>query len=136
MKVKIIDPKHPCFGQELEGGVVYLDYYHIGGRPDLYQVKTPEGRIYQLLTDQIDAEHHEAQRLQWEIERIGANVGDTVLITRLGSGGHKAGFDFSVPHVITKIDGSGHVEFDDRAAYGFRPDVKVISQGGASVERM
>ncbi|RTZ38186.1 hypothetical protein EJ573_03010 [Paenibacillus polymyxa] len=134
MKVKIIDPQHPCFGQELEGGIIYFDYYHRGGRPDLYQVKTPEGKIYRLLTDQIDEDHYEAQEVAREIERIGAKVGDTVLITRLGSGGSKAGFDFSVPHVITKIDGSGHVEFDDRAAYGFRPDVQVVSQGGGKGE--
>lgn len=126
MKVKIIDPKHPCFGQELEGGIIYFDYYHRGGRPDLYQVKTAEGEIYRLLTDQIDAAHYEAQEIARETARIGASVGDTVLITRLGSGSQKAGFDFSIPHIITKIDSSGHVEFDDGAACGFRPDVQVI----------
>ncbi|MEC0167399.1 hypothetical protein [Paenibacillus graminis] len=131
MKVKIIDPNHPCFGQELEGSIIYYDIYHRGGRPDLYQVKTPEGRIYRLLTDQIDEAHYNAQEIAEEVERLGANVGDTVLITRLGSGSISAGFDFSIPHVITKVCCSGTVEFDNGAASGFRPDVTVITRGEA-----
>ncbi|WP_342480076.1 hypothetical protein NST07_20720 [Paenibacillus sp. FSL L8-0340] len=132
MKVKIIDPNHPCFGKELEGGIIYFDIYHRGGRPDLYEVSTPEGKRYRLLTDQIDADHYEAQEVNEEIERLGANVGDTVMVIRSGSGGSKAGFDWNVPHVITRIDGSGHVEFDDTAAWGFRPDVTVITRGEAA----
>jgi hypothetical protein len=132
MKVKIIDQNHPCFGQELEGGIIYFDIYHRGGRPDLYQVETPEGKKYRLLTNQIDEEHYNAQELAEEVERLGANVGDNVMITRLGSGSYNAGFDFSSPHVITKIDCSGHVEFDNRAACGFRPDVTVITKGEAA----
>ncbi|WP_342477408.1 hypothetical protein NYE24_30635 [Paenibacillus sp. FSL H7-0350] len=128
MKVKIIDPAHPYCGQELEGGIIYMDIYHRGGRPDLYAVKSPEGKTVRLLTHQIDEAHYEAQELNQEIERLGANVGDTVLIIRSGSGGCTLDFDWKAPHVITKIDSSGHVEFDDNAAYGFRPDVQVISR--------
>ncbi|MCL6605529.1 MAG: hypothetical protein K6T94_21905 [Paenibacillus sp.] len=40
-----------------------------------YQVKTPEGKIYRLLTDQIDEEHYNAQELKEEVDRLGANVG-------------------------------------------------------------
>ncbi len=129
MKVKIIDSTHECFGQELEGGIIYNDIYHRGGRPDLYQVKTPEGKIYRLLTDQIDAEHYAAQEIAEEVERLGAVVGDTVMITRLGSGSQRAGFDFTIPHVVTKISASGNVEFDHGAASGFRPDVQVMERG-------
>lgn len=127
MKVKIIDPTHECFGQELEGGIIYNDIYHRGGRPDLYQVKTPDGKIYRLLTDQIDAEHYAAQEIAEGVERLGAVVGDTVMITRLGSGSQRAGFDFAVPHVVTKISASGNVEFDHGAASGFRPEVELVA---------
>ncbi len=129
MKVKITDPNHPCCGQELEGGRIYFDIYHRGGKPDLYQVKASEGGIYRLLTDQIDEGHYEAQEIAREVERLGANVGDTVLITRMGSGSSNANFDIKEPHVITKISPSGSVEFDDKEASGFRPDVTVINRG-------
>ncbi|GGF73172.1 hypothetical protein GCM10010912_17960 [Paenibacillus albidus] len=134
MKVKVTDPSHPCFGQELEGGIIYYDIYHRGGRPDLYEVSTPEGKRYRLLTHQIDADHYEAQELNEEIERLGAEVGDTVMVIRPGSGGSNAGFDWNASHVITRIDGSGHVEFDDKAAWGFRPDVQVLSKGEEAEE--
>lgn len=119
MQVKIIDPNHPCYGQELEGARIYFDYYHRGGKPDLYQAKAPEGGFYRLLTHQIDEAHYEAQETAREIEGLGANVGDTVIITRMGSGGSEASFDLNKPHVITKISSSGTVEFDNRAAWGF-----------------
>ncbi|ULO07162.1 hypothetical protein H1230_30205 [Paenibacillus sp. 19GGS1-52] len=128
MKVKIIDPAHACSGQELEGGIIYLDYYHRGGRPDLYEVRSPAGKTYRLLTHQIDEAHYEAQEISEEVERLGANVGDTVLIIHSGSGGCNRDFDWKAPHVITKIDGSGHVEFDHSAAFGFRPDVQLLSK--------
>ncbi|MDH6371786.1 hypothetical protein M2444_003585 [Paenibacillus sp. PastF-3] len=128
MQVKIIDPNHPCYGQELGGSRIYFDYYHRGGKPDLYQAEAPEGGFYRLLTNQIDEEHYEAQELAREVERLSANVGDTVMITRMGSGGSKANFDIKEPHVITKITPSGTVYFDDGEANGFRPDVIVISK--------
>jgi hypothetical protein len=131
MKVKIIDPNHPACGQELEGSRIYFDIYHRGGKPDLYQAKTPEGGFYRLLTDQIDEAHYEAQEIARDVERLGANVGDTVMITRMGSGGSNANFDLNKPHVITKICPSGTVEFDDRTAWGFRPDVTVVTRGEA-----
>lgn len=130
MKVKVTDPAHELFGQEVDGSRIYFDIYHQGGKPDLYQANAPDGKTFRLLTNQIDEEHYEAQELAREVERLGANVGDTVMINRLGSGCvFNPKFDLSVPHVITKISPSGDVEFDFRAAYGFRPDIEVVSRG-------
>ncbi|QJD87884.1 hypothetical protein [Cohnella herbarum] len=129
--VKIIDPTHVLFGQELNGGCVYFDVYHQGsGGPDLFQIETPAGK-QTILSTKIDTEHYWEQRRQKEIHRIGANVGDTVIIIRGGSGSSKANFDWKAPHVITKIDSSGNVEWDNGAAKGFRPDVEVISRAEA-----
>lgn len=127
MKVKVIDPKHPLFGQEVEGGIIYYDIYHKGGRPDLYQVKDDSGKSYRLLTDQIDEEHYYAQEIAEEVERIGANVGDTVLIIDPKSNHSRAGFEWNKPHVITKIDPSGNVEFDHGMASCFRPGVQIVN---------
>ncbi|MFY0545477.1 hypothetical protein [Brevibacillus sp. H7] len=124
-KVKVTDPRSPYFGQELEGYCWYYDYLHTGDSPDLYIVKTPEGKK-QLLSTQIDEKHYEAQELAEEIERLGANVGDTVMILRTGSGSSVAGFSTKVPHVISHISSSGTVTFDNGAATMFRPDVERV----------
>lgn len=124
--VKITDKDHKYFGQELPGACVYYDIYHQGnGGPDLFFIRTPEGE-QNILSTSIDTGHYWNQRRQEEIDRIGANVGDMVRIIRGGSGGCDAGFDWNAPHVITKIDSSGHVEWDHGAAFGFRPDVEVL----------
>jgi|GEM_PF-1879041 len=120
--VKVIDPKSPYYGKELEGGCLYYDVYHTGSSPDLFIIKTPGGDE-QILSTSIDTEHYWNQRRQEQIERLGADVGDTVVIIRPSSGWSKSGFDISVPHKITAIDSSGYVEFDDRQATYFRPDV-------------
>jgi len=124
-KVKIIDPSNSYFGQELDGYCWYYDHLHTGDSQDVYIVKTPEGEK-QLLSTQIDVEHYEAQDLAKEIERLGANVGDTVKILRTGSGGSVAGFSTKVPHVISHISSSGTVTFDNGAATMFRPDVERV----------
>lgn len=129
MKIKIIDPAHECFGQELEGCLIYNDIYHRGGRPDLYQAQDAEGIYHRLLTDQIDTDHYAAQEIAEETKRLGANVGDSVMIARLGSGTLKQGFNFKIPHVITRIYPSGNVEFDHGDACGFQPDVQVVEAG-------
>ncbi len=132
--VKITDPTHPYFNLELPGGCVYYDIYHQGsGGPDLFLFKSLEGE-QRILSTQIDTDHYWEQRRQEEIRKLGANVGDTVRILRGGSGSSKANFDWNAPHVITKIDSSGGVVWDDGAASGFRPDVEVISKAEASLE--
>jgi ABC-type lipoprotein release transport system permease subunit len=60
------------------------------------------------------------------LKNLGADVGDTVLITRSGGGSFRQSFDLSKPHKITGINSSGYVEFDHGEAHTFRPDVKVI----------
>ena len=130
MRVRITDPEHRYFGQEFEGGCVYYDIYHQGsGGPDLFQIETPDGK-QMILSTKIDEDHYWEQRRQKEIERLGANVGDTVMILRSGSCSSKKGFRWSDPHVITKIDSSGHVEYDGGEAKSFRPDVSIISKAG------
>jgi len=126
MLVKITDKEHECFGQELEGFCFYYDYQHTGNSPDIYIIKTPEGER-KILSTQIDVEHYENQRLSKEIEKLGANLGDKVMIIETGSGGSRVGFDIKEPHVITKISPSGTVYFDNGMADMFRPKVKVVS---------
>ncbi|SFG06848.1 hypothetical protein SAMN05660649_00552 [Desulfotomaculum arcticum] len=125
MKVRVIDPDSPYYGQEFEGGCVYYDVYHTGDSPDLFLIKTPEGEKI-ILSTSIDTEHYWNQRRQEQIERLGANVGDTVIITRSGGGCFTRDFDCSKPHKITKIDSSGYVEFDGGLAKTFRPDVILV----------
>ncbi|OMF38786.1 hypothetical protein BK133_00865 [Paenibacillus sp. FSL H8-0548] len=130
--VKIIDPTHKYFGQELTGGCVYYDVYHQGnGGPDLFQIETPEGK-QNILSTKIDEEHYWDQLKAIHIEQLGANIGDTVKIIRSGSCSSKANFDWRVPHVITKIDSSGYVEWDGGEATSFRPDVEVISRSAVN----
>lgn len=125
--VKVTDPKSPYCGQELEGDCIYYDVNHTGSSPDLFLIKTPDGEK-QMLSTGIDTEHYWNQRRQKHIDKLGANVGDTVIVTRSGGGYSKINFDLSIPHKITEIDSSGYVKFDDGEATYFRPDViKVIA---------
>ena len=125
LKVKVIDPKSSYCGQEFEGGCVYYDIYHTGSSPDLFLIKTPEGDK-QILSTSIDVDHYWNQRRAEHIKHLGADVGDTVLITRSGGGYSKQGFDYSTPHKIKGINSSGYVELDNGEATIFRPDVQVI----------
>lgn len=124
--IKVIDEKSPLFGKKLTGGIVYYDLYHTGNSPDLLQVQDEEGNKYQILSNRIDIEHYNSQEVAKETERLGAKVGDTVLITRSGSGYSKVNFNVKELHVITKIDCTGHVEFDNGDATMFRPDVELV----------
>ncbi|SPF54089.1 conserved hypothetical protein [Candidatus Desulfosporosinus infrequens] len=125
MEIKVIDSQSPYCGQKFEGGCVYYDIHHTGSSPDLFIIKTPEG-LKQILSTSIDVDHYWSQVREEQIERLGAEVGDTVLISREGGGTFKRGFDYSKPHKISRIDSSGHVEFDNGEATIFRPNVKVI----------
>ncbi len=127
-KVKITDPKSPLYGQILDGACIYIDIYHIGsGGIDLYRVTDNSGNEDRLLSTQIDVEHYEKQLRAEEIARLGADVGDTVMIDRTGGGSFKVGFSTEIPHVITKISPGGYVEFDNGEADCFRPDVRVVA---------
>ncbi|MFX3631871.1 MAG: hypothetical protein ACE3L7_07300 [Candidatus Pristimantibacillus sp.] len=122
--VRITDTNHKYFGQELPGGCVYYDINHVGdGGPDLYHIVTPEGER-RILSTQIDEEHYNDQGRDEGLKRLGAKVGDVVMITRSGSGSSKAGFSTKVPHTITAICKYGDdVTFDNGEARMFRPDV-------------
>jgi hypothetical protein len=129
LKVKVTNPNSPYCGQEFEGGCIYYDIHHTGNSPDLFVIKTPDGEK-RILSTSIDTEHYWEQRRQEHIKKLGANVGDTVLITRSGGGSFKRGFDISKPHKITGINTSGYVEFDGGEAKTFRPDVTVCECEG------
>ncbi len=125
MKVRVTDKNSPYCGQEYEGGCIYYDINHTGNSPDLFIINTPDGEK-QILSTSIDTEHYWEQRRQEHIKKLGANIGDIVLITRAGGGSFKSGFNCSEPHKITNINSSGYVEFDNGEATTFRPDVTVI----------
>jgi hypothetical protein len=127
MKIKIIDQKSKYYGMELEGSRIYYDYAHTGNSGDLYMANTDDGKI-QFFTRQIDEKHYENQLLEKEVERLGANVRDVVVITRTGSGCYYPSWVVG-EHVITKIDSLGHVEFDNGKGTMFRPDVEKIGCG-------
>ncbi len=59
---------------------------------------------------------------------MGADIGDTVFITENGSWWGRCGFDSIAPHVITKIDSVGYVEFDGGMATCFRPVVQILEK--------
>ncbi len=123
--VKIIDKKHPSFGHILKGSLVYYDIHHTGDSPDLYQVINDDGTKFRLLSIQIDEKHYKSQLLAKQIARLGAKTGDEVIITKGGSGSFIAGWDPLKPHIITDIDCTGHVKFDDGDATIFQPEVKL-----------
>ncbi|MFB0841818.1 hypothetical protein [Paenibacillus oleatilyticus] len=125
--VKVTDPNHKYYGQELPGNCFYYDINHTGNSPDLFILEAPEGSI-RILSTQIDEDHYWNQRRETHIKRLGANVGDTVRIIRSGSCKSKANFDWSKPHVITKIDCNGYVEWDGGEAQSFRPDVELLEE--------
>lgn len=122
-KVKIKNGKYT--GQIFDGYRFYYDHLHTGNSPDLFVVNTPGGEIT-ITSDRIDIEHYESQLLQEELIRLGANIGDTVKITRSGSGSFKKGWNEKSYHRITRITSSGYVQFDDGIGEMFRPDVEVI----------
>lgn len=132
MKVRITDPKDFYCGQEFEGSIVYHDYLHgerIDGKiQDLYSV-TIAGKTASYLSHQVDVEYYEKQLRAAEVERLGADIGDTVIITSLGGGGSfTGGWSHHGKHVISDIDGHGNVGFDNNMASLFRPKVEKVSK--------
>jgi hypothetical protein len=121
--VLVTDKNHEFFNQRLEGFCAYYDIYHTGKGPDLYLAKTPKGIEFRLISDQIDIEDYHQQKLKNTIKRLGADVNEIVMITRLGSGCSSPYFDLNQPHRITSISYNGYVIFDNGQADGFEPDV-------------
>lgn len=128
--VLITDKKHELCGKEVKGSLIYYDINHTGSSPDLFTAEH-EGCSFRLLSTQIDAEHYNNQLANSEIERLGANVGDLVEITRTGSGSFCRDWNQAGEHLITKISSHGQVEFDHGKASCFRPDVIVIKRADA-----
>lgn len=123
MNIKITDPSHEYFGRTFEGSCVYYDINHTGKSPDLFIIKTPEGER-QILSTQIDMVYYQTQMIDQVINKLGANIGDNVIIIRSGSGSYNPqSFVFNLPHKITGIKPTGHVQFDYGAAEIFRPEV-------------
>ena len=123
--VKITDTKHALSGRILPGGCIYYDIHHTGDGPDLFRVIDGD-KSYRLLSTQIDVDNYYAKELAKVVAKLGANVGDTVIIQRGGSGSFCAGWDSTKPHTITKISNTGNVEFDGGVRTGaslFRPTV-------------
>lgn len=134
MKVRIIDPKDFNCGKEFEGSRVYNDYLHgktIDGKlQDLYSV-TIDGQEKQYLTHQIDEDYYLQQERASEVERLGADIGDTVLIKGTGGGGSfSGGWSHAGEHVISDISPYGYVEFDNGQASIFRPTVEKVTKEG------
>lgn len=125
MKVKVIDKENKYYGMEFDGHCIYYDIDHTGHSPDLYNIHTPDGDM-QILSTKIDEQHYWNQRRDEEIKKLGANIGDTVIIKRMGSCSCYHDFDTAVPHIITEIDSTGHVDFDNGRAKCFRPDIEVV----------
>jgi hypothetical protein len=129
--VKITDKNHALYGKTLPGSLIYHDIHHTGNGPDLYVVLSNE-KSHRLLSTQIDEDHYRAQLMAEQVARLGAKEGDTVLITRGGSGSYCHGWDSDKPHKITVIDFTGHVQFDGgivkNGASIFRPEVKLVDQ--------
>lgn len=125
MKIRVTDPNHKYFGQELEGAIWYLDIRHTGNSDDLYIATTPDGDI-RLLTSQIDEQYYKEQCLQEQLKELGVNIGDKVRIIKGGSGGCKAGWDSKGVHIVTDVDSTGHVTFDNGLADMFRPKLEKV----------
>lgn len=124
--VKITDPESKLFGKTLSVEMIYLDYKHTGDSPNIIYAKDDEGTTHIFLSTEIDEADLKQQKIQKITEELGAQEGDKVLIISTGSYYTIRHFDFSVPHTITSIFPTGHVEFDDGAASCFRPIIKKI----------
>ena len=120
MKVKITDPQDFNFGKEFEGQRV----------SDVYVV-TVRGKAKTYRADQVDVEYYDMQLADAIAEKLGANVGDTVIIKSLGDSGSHSGFwDHRGEHVISRILPDGFVEFDNGTASLLNPKVEKVEKGG------
>lgn len=124
-RIRVIDPTSPYFGKDLDISMRYLDHLHTGSSPDLYFCDTDSGTA-RFLSTQIDQELYKYEQIRWETERLGAHVGDTVYVSRYGSGSFSHGFNYKSLHTITAIYSCGSVDLDGGLANVFRPDVIVV----------
>lgn len=128
LDIKVIDKKSRYYGQTLKGYIFYYDIKHTGDSDNVYIAISHEGENIQFLSSQIDESYYNKQELAQVIEKLGANIGDTVLILKGGSGSYKKDWEQEGPHIITDIDFTGHITFDNGNAIIFRPKVKVIKE--------
>lgn len=134
MKVRIIDKNDPLCGQEFEGNLVYYDYYHGKNAQfdnkvqDLYRVNiNGENKYY--LTHQIDEEYFDKQCINLQCKKLGVNVGDEVKIIKANSGYFPCSKTFMTEtHIVTKIDSSGNVYYDNSDYHSYRPELEVIKK--------
>ncbi|WP_027633450.1 hypothetical protein [Clostridium hydrogeniformans] len=125
--IKVIDKENEFYGETLKGGCFYYDVKHTGDSDDLYVATTKDGRKIKLLSSQIDEEYYHRQKLEKVVEEIGTKIGDTVIILKGGSGSYSREWKFEGEHIITNVDFTGHVTFDNGNATIFRPKVQVVS---------
>jgi hypothetical protein len=123
--VKIIDEKSKHFGKEFEGHCFYFDHKHTGHSADLFVIKTDNGEET-ILSTSIDVGHYWEQVRQEKIKKIGADVGDKVIIKETTSGCYSSDFDIEKPHIITSIADNGNVVFDNGIANMYMPKVERI----------
>lgn len=127
-EIKVIDKNSKYFGETLKGSVCYYDIKHTGNSDDLYIAVTEDGEKVKLLSSQIDEEFYHEQELEQVTKEIGAKIGDKVIILKDGSGSYKKDWQQEGVHVVTKIDFTGHVTFDDGMATIFRPKLELVSE--------
>lgn len=125
--IKVTDLKSKFYGQILKGSCFYYDIEHTGGSDSLYVAETKDGKRIKLLSSQIDEEYYHKQELEKATEELGANVGDKVKILEGGSGSYAPEWRTEGVHIITDIDFTGHVAFDNGKAIIFRPKVQLIN---------
>ncbi|MDU7948730.1 MAG: hypothetical protein E7J31_09840 [Clostridium sp.] len=125
--IKVIDKESEFYGQSLKGSCFYYDIKHTGDSDDLYIAETKDGRKIKLLSSQIDEEYYHKQELQEVSNELGASIGDSVLILEGGSGSYSRGWKKEGIHVITNIDFTGHVTFDNGSATIFRPKLQLVN---------
>lgn len=125
--IKIIDFESEFYGQTLKGSCFYYDINHTGDSDDLYIAVTKDGRKIKLLSSQIDEEYYHSQELEKVIKKLGAKIGDKVVILETGSGSYSSYWKQEGVHNITDIDSTGHITFDNGSATIFRPKVKVVT---------